>query len=191
MNTKALARGYAALTARERLALVLSAEGRRDDVEAARLRASAPVALYRLPELTFAEIALHTLALIYVSEQLEHVASYWFARDRVDPADPDAEADWLLVAILSAYAYTVNRDAFGRLCAERGIAYDALIAANYHGWVLGVAEENMPAAAPTREEVTELLRGRGQTDSEPITADRALDGWRRLADSVRAGGGQS
>jgi hypothetical protein len=161
LNTNALARRYDALTTRERLSLILAADARHDEVEALRLRQAAPLRLCRVPDHTFPELMLHTLTLIFVSEQLDHVATHWLARGRLGTEDDDAEADWCLVAVLSAYAYTVDLDAFRRFCAERNIDYTAQVKANYHGWLLMLADDNMPAAAPTREEVVRLLRGRG------------------------------
>jgi hypothetical protein len=179
MNDKPLARLYDRLTIWERIPLLLAAEARGDEAEHRRLVDSSPLRTWRASEHLLAEQALHLLALIYVGEQLDAAASYFYALWQLDDADDPRPEDWLLLMIdVSAYFFTANAEAWRRFCRELDIAADALTAANHQGWFLPFCEERMPAHAPTAEAVQARLRKAGRDVSQLVTADRLLARWR-------------
>ena len=106
-----------------------------------------------------AEHALHVLALIYISEQLDAVASYFFALWRLEADDDPRLEDWLLTAEGHAHFFVANADAWRRFCQELDVAPHVMTAANYTGWFLRFRES-------------------GRHIPEPVTADRLLAGWR-------------
>ena len=127
-------------------------------------------------------MALNTLALIFVSEQLEYLAHHWFGLLQLDRAQGEDEAfEWGLIVRTSAYAFTVNQAGFACFCEERAIKWNDLVAANYHGHALRLAVERMTAVAPDRDELIALLRVRGGEMPEPTTVENQLENWRRIA----------
>jgi len=179
MNAKPLARLYDRLTVWERIPLLLAAEARGDEAEYRRLFDASPLRTWRGSEHLLAEQALHLLALIYVGEQLDAAANYFFALWQLDDAGDPRPEDWLLLMIeVNAYFFTANAEAWRRFCGKLDIAADALTAANHPGWLLPVCEERMPAQAPTAEAVQARLRKAGREVSQLVTADRLLARWR-------------
>jgi hypothetical protein len=180
MNSKALSRCYPSLTARERLALILAAEGRNDTTEAARLRDSAPLRIYRLLDHAHAEMLAHTLALIYVSEQLDHAGNHLLAVTQVGE-DAAGTSDWGVLAAVRAYLFCVNGEGFRRFCVGRHFDAEGLVAANYGGCLLKLAEERLSALAPDRTELVAILKAYGIADARPPTADDEFRSWKAMA----------
>lgn len=178
MNTKGLAQMYNRLTARERMALILGAEARDDTIEAEQLANATPHGPEVHCRLT---LALNVLALIYLHEQLNNMASYWHALWRLASPEEDGREDWLFVADVSAYFVTCNTEAWRLFCSELKVDPEHLKAGNYQGGLLSYWEERMPANAPSREELAALLQQRGR-DGEPVTVDALLANWRDLFD---------
>jgi hypothetical protein len=182
MNSKALGGLYDRLTTRERLPLILAAEARGDEVEQQRLANSAPVQLWRFADYLWPNMALNLLTLMYLTEQLDHLASFWHALWRLD--GPEEEwGDWQFTADVSAYVYCCNADAWRRFCGELGIDAEAQTAGNYRGKMLRLCEPWLRESAPTRDELAARLRARGDADPEPVTADGLLASWRSLFDA--------
>ncbi len=184
MNMTGLAKMYDRLTRWERVALMLAAESRGDELEQNRLRQAAPVFVYRLPDYMLGEQFLNVLALIYITEQMEHVAGYWHAAwwlHNPDQEDPDPET-WRYMVDVHAYMFTINAEAWRRFCSELHIDAAALTAGNCHQWmwILRHAEEHMPALAPTREEMLARMRSHGVDDPKLVTADSLLADWKRV-----------
>src|ERR1700722_13087449 len=112
MNTNPLANYYDQLTIWERIPLRIAAEARGDELEAQRLLNSAPTRRWYLPNHLMAEQALNVLALIYITEQLDAAAAYFFAVWQMD-GEPD---DWSFSADASAYFFTANAEAWRKFC---------------------------------------------------------------------------
>ena len=149
MSANGLARLYGRLTIWERIPLLLAAEARGDEAEYRRLFNSSAPRAWRFPEHLLAEQALHVLALIYVGEQLDAAASYFFALGAMADTDEPGPGDWHLAAASCAYFFAANLDAWRRLCSGLGIAPDVLTAGNHRGWFLHYCEGHLPANAPT------------------------------------------
>jgi hypothetical protein len=177
MNTHSLGRLYEYLGVWERITLLLAAEARGDEVESDKLFRTSRVRTWRLNEHMMAEHALHVLSLVYITEQLDAAACYFFALWKMDDADDPCPEDLVRVADVSAYLFTTNAEAWGRFCAELKIEPDALTAGNYRGWFLQFCESKMPDNAPSAE----TIRSRWMEPSTPIvTADDLLENWRDL-----------
>src|SRR5262249_40794138 len=152
------------------------AHARRDDSEHRRLFDSSPLRTWQCSEHLLAEAALHVLALVYVTEQLDAAATYFFGRLQMGN-DPGPEA-WLPTAEAAAYLFTANAAAWRAFCADLDIAPEALVAANHDGWFLAYCEEHIPADAPSAEALQTLLRQHGQEVRKLVTMEDLLTGWR-------------
>jgi hypothetical protein len=184
MNANGLARLYDRLTVWERIPLLLAADRRDDAAEYRRLGDTSRLRTWRFPEHLLAEQALHTLALIYVGEQLDAAARYFFIAWRLGDDDDPRAGEWLLEAEACAYFFAANADAWRRFCGELDIAPGALTAANHLGWFLPYCEEHMPASAPTAETLQTRFRASGQDASHLVTADSLLASWQDLLGSM-------
>src|SRR6516165_10141249 len=79
MKTDCLARLYDRLTPRERLALIVAATARGDEADRARLVASGPTSLFRVPDYYGLAEGLRSLAVLHVARMLDLAARYWHA----------------------------------------------------------------------------------------------------------------
>jgi len=178
---------YDRLAPMERVALIAAADARGDEVEQRRLDATAPVIHLRFADYLWPSIKINTLALIYLTEQLDALANYWHALWRLDdPTDAEPE-DWLLMADMSAYYFVCNADAWRRFGSELNLDPDYLAISNYRGWLLQFCAQRMPKNAPTREALIARYREQGRA-GEPLTADAMLQGWRHIYRLMTEGG---
>jgi hypothetical protein len=124
------------------------------------------------------------LALIYVGEQLDAAASYFFNLWQTqDPEDPRPE-EWLVGAEAWAYFFAANAEAWRRFCADLGIVSESLTAANHTGWFLRYCEENLPANAPMAEALQARFRESGREVPQLVTAEKLLASWRSLLQAM-------
>jgi hypothetical protein len=171
---------YDRLTVWERIPLLIAADARKDEAEYGRLFATSPVRTWRFSEHLMAEMALHTLALTYIGEQLDAAANYFFALWRLeDPADPRPD-DWLLAAESAAYFFTANAEAWRQFCDGLGIAPGELTAANRGGLFLAYCKERMPENAPTAEALSARFARNGRDVTQLVTAEELLASWQEL-----------
>jgi hypothetical protein len=171
---------YHRLTPWERIPLLIAAQDRGDETEHQRLLATSPLRSWRFSEHLLAEEALHILALIYIGEQLDAAANYFFANVQMFVADEArAQADWQLMADGNAYFFTANTQAWSRFCAELHTAPDALLAVNHQGWFLGYCQEHMPASAPSPEALQTRLSQQGRQRGTLVTADALFASWQK------------
>jgi hypothetical protein len=177
---KQLDRLYHRLTVRERIPLLVAAEARGDDVESRRLSETSPIQTWWFSEHLIYEQALHVLALIYIGEQLDAAATYFFAHWRMDVDDERSVEHWGRIAQAEAYFFTANSEAWRRLCAELGVDANDLIAANHNGRMLKNCEQQMPSHAPSAETMQSLLRDANCEPADIVTVDHLLKSWRRL-----------
>jgi hypothetical protein len=184
MNANGLARLYDRLTVWERIPLLIAAEARGDQAEYQRLFNASALRTWRFSEHLLAEQALNVSAMIYVGEQLNAAASYFFDLWQMqDPDDPRPE-DWLIAAEACAYFFVANAEAWRRFCSELDIAPDALVAANHRGWFLRYCEENIPANAPTAEVMQARFQEIGWDSPQLVTPDNLLASWRNLLQAM-------
>jgi hypothetical protein len=180
MNASGLARLYDRLTVWERIPLLIAAEAREDSVEYQRLFAASPPRTWQFSEHLRAEQAVHVLAMIYVGEQLDAAAAYFWALWQMDHADLPRPEEWLATIESWAYLFTANAEAWRRFCCELDIAPDVLTAANHRGWFLSYCEKNMPANASTAEAMQARWRAIGRDVPQLVTADDLLESWRNV-----------
>jgi hypothetical protein len=121
MNTDRLAKMYHALTAQERLPLLLAAEKRGDKAEHQRLAKSAPRSVWQMPDYQHRLLGLNVLALSYVADQLENLATYWHASWRLTDNDDQKPKDWLMTRDVSAYVFCRQEEAWRLFCQERNV----------------------------------------------------------------------
>ena len=181
MRLTPLAPLYERLGIWERIPLAIAAQARGDDGEYQRLFGSARQRTSVLPEHLLAEQALNVLALIYVSEQLNAAAIYFFAQMKKqsggDELD-DEPLDWQLLADVHAYFFTANAEAWRRFCVELDLVPTALVDLNHQGWMLRYCEERMPAQAPDPETLLSEMRHASHDLPELVTADGLLSSWK-------------
>lgn len=127
-------------------------------------------------------MALNTLALMYITEQLDHLATYWYALWRLNDAEDKKPLDWKVCADTSSYVFACNSQAWKRFCAHLNIDATLLTTGNYRGWILTYAETHMPNAAPSRDDLRSTLRECGVEDPHPVTADDLLADWLKTFD---------
>jgi hypothetical protein len=184
MNAQGLARLYDRLTVWERIPLLIAAHARGDDAEYRRLFDASPRRTWHLSEHLLDEQALHVSAFIYIGEQLEAAACYFFDLLKSLVPDDRCPEDWLIDAEACAYFFAANAEAWRRFCSDLGIASESLTAANHTGWFLRYCEETMPANAPTMEALQARFRERGYDVSQLVTAEKLLASWRRLLQAM-------
>jgi hypothetical protein len=196
MNTSRLAHMYDLLTAKERLPLILAAEKRGDEIEQQRLESSAPWGELHCRDYLFRAQMVHVLTLIYVTEQLDHLANYWHSNWRLKATPDERPEHWLTIRETSAYLFCCNAEAWRRFCQEQNFNHEQLIAQNYFGRILDYCTEHMPNNAPSREELEGTLQALGEAGPVHATADTLLEKWRHamrefdatdaIADALRA-----
>jgi len=179
MNSSRLANMYDRLTAKERLPLILAAEKRGDDIERQRLESSAPPRVVCCPDYLFRAQVVHMLTMMYVNEQLDHLAIYWHSNCWLAAQDKDPEL-WLIIRDINAYRFCCGAEAWRRFCQEQNFDPQQLTAANYRGWFLDHCTERMPNDAPSREELEATLKAHGLDGTVAVTADTLLECWREL-----------
>jgi hypothetical protein len=107
MNTNHLARAYDQLTPQERLALVLAASARRDDVELDRLMTSAPRFGLTAPHHFGLTEAFLLLSMLQFMELLEMAGAYLAAFEATgNKRKQEREAAWEQVMLLGYYFQT-------------------------------------------------------------------------------------
>jgi hypothetical protein len=184
MKGTGLEKLYDRLTVWERIPASVAAAARDDEAEYRRLFNTSRLWPWLVPEHLPSELALHILALIYVGEQLDAAATYFFVlwkmRDRGEPRP----GDWRTGAEACAYFFAANADAWRRFEADLNILPGTLAAGNHQGWFLRFCEEQMPANAPTADALRALLEAGGQEVPQLVTADDLLADWRNLLQSM-------
>jgi hypothetical protein len=180
MTTDRLGKFYDRLTAKERLPLLLAAEKRGDTAEQQRLSRSAPAIPWRVLDYMPSQIALNTLALIFLTEQLDSCANYWHATWWLAYPDGKPPDDWLFIRETSAYRLCRNAEAWRRFCAEENFDADQLAQGNYSGCMLDYWTAGMAEHAPTRATLIEMFQARGIANPEPVTTETLLEGWRSM-----------
>jgi hypothetical protein len=181
MNTNALSRHYDRLTPQERLALLVAASARGDELEHARLARTAARAPFAMPDYYGLGEGLQLLSLLYVTEQMELAALYWHCSGRLDRLalgrghDRQARVDRLLGTVrMLAYRFTVNADAWRRLGRELRIDTGRLLERLPGRETLRVTEQATRGDALSPEEATTWLSGEGRSDGRPATVEEAL-----------------
>jgi hypothetical protein len=188
VNTNTLAKQYGHLTPWERIPLMLAAEARVDELERRRLSDSAPIEAVKMPDYLMPLMALNTMSLMYITEQLDHLASYWHAVCQFLITEDKKRLHWKTSADAFAYVFSLNAEAWKRFCGGLNIDAAFLTTSNSLGCMLAFAESCMPNVAPSRDELRTTLGEYGVEDPNPVTADDLLASWQRLFDACTEAG---
>jgi hypothetical protein len=190
MTTDCLAKLYDRLTPRERLPLIVAASARGDERERARLLASAPTNLFRLPDYFALADTLRLLALFHVARMLDLAALYWHAsvmaaqadefRGRAGKAERESRLD---AARMLAYLLTVNAAGWRQFCSELRIDADVLLRCMPGYETLARAEEVAGIVAFTSAEAAVWLRRANGDQAEPLTSEAVAAQLREFLDS--------
>lgn len=191
MSAKTLKSMYSTLSREERTALAYAAAARGDEVELDRLHGSAPRERWILPNHNRVFRAVSTCAIMHRAEQLELVATYWFATVRANEGealdtDPEKGADgiWLTTALTCAHRFCVNVEAFQSFCEELGICVDDVMSDIPGGWLIRLAETCLPTVAPPPEELEVMIRRELDIQDDIVTVAYALDNLRSTYEAL-------
>ena len=187
MSRKNLADMFDVLTPEERTSLTFAASARGDEIELGRLISTAPRHTVSVLHHSGVIRALCICGCIYRAEQLEMVAGYFFAIGRahnaVDDEDCEMAVWWAKVSNLFAYRFCLNREAWRLFCDEIGVCPEHVVDGAAGGWIVDLADINMPAIAPDGEEMAEQMRdllGHEIDASDVVTAETAMQDWQAL-----------
>jgi len=189
MKADGLAKLYDRLTPRERLPLIVAATARGDEADRARLLASAPASLFRLPDYFGLAEGLRTLALFHVAEMLDLAARCWHAsgmlaqeEDFKGRAGKAERARWLDAERMLAYLLVVHADGWRRFCSELRVDDDLLLRELPGYETLARAEEVGRIMAFISEEATAWARQTNGGSAEVLTVDTLVASMRELLD---------
>lgn len=175
------------LSRRQRLARLLAAEARGDHVEQQLVQSATPYLVYRFPDTRLPLMMLHTLTLIYVSEQLDQAAtlldSLWITAFQ---GDPDGALN--LVGLISAYRFRIGREAWQQFTQGLGVDGDYLVRSNYLGRQLERCTENICTVAPSDEEmravfheaIRSVLNDAGHPADQMLTTAHLCRSWQKM-----------
>jgi hypothetical protein len=187
MSTDCVAKLYERLTPRERLPLIFAASARGDEVDRARLIASAPRNDFLLPDYFGLAEGMRTLAFFHAAEMLDLAARYWRASGMVAREDDTRckagnaeQARWLDAARMLAYLFVVNADGWSRFCSDMRVDADLLLKKmpGYH--TLISAEEVARGMAFTSEEATAYVCGVNRESVEALTTGTVVASLREF-----------
>jgi hypothetical protein len=200
MNTTNLARHYEVLTPWERLALMVAAAGRADEVEGRRLAQSAPKVGFHLPNYWGLVDGLDNLMKLYMLRQLDVAAIYWQVMDVLNQEPLPGETQqvkkrqdrlWRGVQTL-AFRFVVRADGWKLLCRQLQIDPDVVLRDLPGYQTVCQMEEVARLIACTAEEALACLRegaerdGAAEGESSPVRRDYRLDTAEDVARSMRA-----
>jgi hypothetical protein len=187
MNTNGLAKLYGQLTARERLPLIVAATARGDEADRARLVASGPTSLFRVPDYYGLAEGLRSLAVLHVARMLDLAARYWHAsgllaqeadfRGRAGKAE---RARRLGAARMLAHLLVVNAEAWRHFCSEMQLDGDLLLKHLLGHETLTRAEEVARLMAFTPEEATAWARQTNGESAVVPTSDAVVASMREF-----------
>ena len=181
MKVDCLAKLYDRLTPRERLPLIVAASARGDEADRARLVASAPTHLFRVPDYYGLAEGLRSLALLHVAHMLDLAARYRHASGLVAQegdckgrAGQAERARRLDAERMLAYLLVVNAEGWTRFCSEMQLDGDLLLK-NLPGYeTLTRAEEVGRLMAFTRDEPAARARQTNGDSAVVPTSDAVV-----------------
>jgi len=187
MSQPTLNKLFDVLTPEERSSLSLAALVRGDEVELERLTTAAPRRVVSVLHHKDVMSSLCTCGVLHRAEQLEMIAGYFFAVDRVRHAIEDADCEtanwWLDVSSLFAFRYTVNREGWRLFCEELGVGAEDVVDGAPGDWIVDLADSNMPNIAPSVDEMAKLIGALFEQEHTPediVSADQLLAAWQAL-----------
>jgi hypothetical protein len=181
MNTNAVAKHYGHLRPQERLALIVAAATRGDEVDRRRLMDSAPKVTYRIPDHSPWWMAFRELVALQRVELLNLAGLLVGCYQAASPGGGDAaETGQRLRATTMFYAYLFNVHVAGwRLfCGELHMPPDRFGDVMPGRELLDLANEIAADVAFTVEEATEYVRLRKPDAGRAPAAEDVAAGWR-------------
>jgi hypothetical protein len=181
MRTDGLARHYGALTPRERVPLIVAANARGDEAEAARLAGAAPQVCYRLPDYHGLSDGLRLLALQHMAKQLGLAALHWRVcaeLARGGWADDDAAftlEELLGAALRLGRRFLAESEAWDRFCDDRHLDPNGLLAGLPGCEALALAERELRATTASLAEAQAVPGADPAEGFEEPTADDLAD----------------
>ena len=187
MSRKNLAGMFDVLSPEERTSLTFAATVRGDEAELERLMSTAPRHTVSEMHHTGVARALCICGLIHRAEQLDMIAGHMFSKVNVHQAVDDEDCEtavwWAKMAHLFAYRYCLNKDAWRLFCDEKGVRGEHVVDGGPGGWLVELADNNMPDIAPSDEEITELMQGLVDQEidaSDLVTPEKEMQDWQAL-----------
>jgi len=199
MNVNGLSKLYDRLKPAERLPLIVAAAVRGDEVERQRLALSAPKALYQVPDHFALGMAMQEVSTIHIVALLDLAANFWlwwglWGWGEHPSRKKTAEREVRTFGLVQWYAYqfTINDQAWQRLCAEMKIEAAAMLDFMPGANILQRTREHIPDLVPTFEQACIILRLADIEVVMPPTVEEVLDSLRELVKRCEArwdGGG--
>ncbi|QDU23765.1 hypothetical protein [Urbifossiella limnaea] len=161
MTADRLARHYDLLRPEERLALMLAASGRGDDVEHERLVAAAPRLTVAVPDTFPRAMAFREVLDRHRAERLELAARFFQTKRLAEDFDEGPGGRMGNVARAYGYLLLAARDGWAAFCEREMLPCGGLEVALVGGDVLRMAEDEAEGDAVTAEEVAGMIAARG------------------------------
>lgn len=158
----ALARHYPSLRPDERLALMLAASARGDEVEHDRLVATAPRVSFTTVDTFPRAAAFREVLDRFRAERLELAARFFQAKRLAEDYDEGPGGRMGNVARAFGYLLLAARDGWAAFCEEHMLPCGGLEVALVGGDVLGTAEAEAAGDGVTAEEVAALFAAKGK-----------------------------
>lgn len=185
MKAPGLSKHYPELTPAERLALMLAAAARGDDVEHVRLAAAAPRVTVRVPDTFGRALALWELLQQQRMEVLSLAADYFHALGTAEAMNEgnglsDAGRRCLDGALLLGYLFRVRVAGWGEFCKRHGLDSSALEPLLPGGSVIDRATAATEHDAFSAESALECLRRKEPATAVVPTAETMADQLQEL-----------
>lgn len=165
MTADRLARHYDVLRPDERLALMLAAAARGDEVEHERLTAAAPRVSFTTLHTFPRAIAFRELLDRFRAERLDLAARYYQAKSHAMRARRGPGDGAAALAVFYGYLLLAYRDAWARFCGDHLLPSGGLDEYLMGGEVLGAAEDEAEAVGATEAEVEAVFREAAEVPS--------------------------
>jgi hypothetical protein len=190
MRTDGLARHYGKLTPRERVPLIVAANARGDEAEAARLVASAPQVYYALPDYHGLADGLRLLAVQHAAEQLGLAALFWRVCAEVARGARAAELAGFVPENLMGAALRLRQRfaaasaAWARFCGDLHLDPNGFLAGLPGCEALALAERELRATTASLAEAQAFLAADPADGFKESTVDDLADGLHAALDRL-------
>lgn len=160
MSTKGLSKHYGALSAAERLSLMMAAGSRGDDVEHARVSAACAWETWRVPDTFGRALAFLGVFAQHRMEQLELAALFFKTAALADSSTGELAARLKNAARLYGYLVRIHSEAWARFCATERLDPSVCEAVAPGNQTLEVAGDEAAARGFTEAEALDLRSAR-------------------------------
>lgn len=175
------------LAIRKRVARYLAAQLRNDEDEIELVEQASEHRNFAIADLHIEMDMLHTMALIYLQEQQEYAAAYWYASYR------DLESRHAVPALyvskqVCAYRFWANREGWNRFAQWLGTSGEDLLklACGNNSPTMDMWQKEILAAAPTAKEVRSIAKQAGLKEPMLPSPQYHAGVWREMFGHVYA-----